>query len=248
MALLLYLNICSDSVINSLSYDTNEILLSIDVLKFIKPILVIPLLILITHQQNLNAQSDTVLYEMQDSISLVLNKPVRNIDPTKATLMAAAFPGLGQVYNRKYWKISLVYAGFGALAYSIIYNSRGFNDYLNAYQDLTDGIPETVSYQDKIFYFDPTEIDPALESDSFDVHSNSTAKDQLLNGISYYRKYRDLSYIGIGLWYVLTILDANVDAVLYDYDVSPDLNVRLEPAPLNIGYCKTIGLGLTVTF
>lgn len=185
---------------------------------------------------------------MKDSLSLVLNKSMRIIEPTKATLMAAAFPGLGQLYNRKYWKIPLVYAGFGALTYSIIYNTRGFNDYFNAYQDLTDGIPETVSYQDKLIFFDPDEIDPALSSESYDAHSNSTAKDQLLNGISYYRKYRDLSYIGIGLWYVISILDANVDAVLYYYDVSPDLNVRVEPAPINTGYCKTIGLGLSVTF
>ncbi|MBN1386866.1 MAG: hypothetical protein JW965_00370 [Bacteroidales bacterium] len=218
-------------------------------MKFIKPILVIPLLILITHQQNLNAQSDTTLYEMQDSISLILNKPTRIIDPTKTTLMAAAFPGLGQVYNRKYWKIPLVYAGFGALGYSIIRNSQYFDEFIEAYQDLNDDVAETNSYEKyTIATYDSEEIDPALGADIYNPVSNSWVKDWLLNRISFYRKYRDLSYIGVAVWYIVSILDANVDAVLYDYDVSPDLNVRFEPTPIYFVYGKTIGLSITVTF
>ncbi|MFO7883062.1 MAG: DUF5683 domain-containing protein [Kosmotogaceae bacterium] len=218
-------------------------------MKFIRPKLLILLLILIIHQQRLNAQSDFVQYETQDSVSLVLNKPVRIIDPTKATLMAAAFPGLGQVYNKKYWKIPLVYAGFGALGYSIIRNSQYFDGYIKAYQDLTDDVSETNSYEKyTITAYDSEEIDPALGADNYDPVSNSWVKDWLLNRISFYRKYRDLSYIGVAVWYIVSILDANVDALLYDYDISPDLNVRLEPTPINTGYSKAFGIGLVVTF
>ena len=66
-----------------------------------------------------------------------------NLRPLKATMMAVSFPGLGQIYNRKYWKIPVVYAGFGALIYAAGFNWKNYNLYMKAYQDFTDNIPET---------------------------------------------------------------------------------------------------------
>ncbi|MDT8400124.1 MAG: DUF5683 domain-containing protein [Bacteroidales bacterium] len=172
----------------------------------------------------------------------------REISPVKATMMAAALPGLGQVYNRKYWKIPLVYAGFGALGYSIIRNSQNFDAYLGAYQDITDEIPETRSYETYTPSFDSGEIDPALGADNYNPQTHSWVKDQMLNAISYYRRYRDLSYIGVGFWYILSILDANVDAVMSDWEINPELSLSVNPVAIGTVYGPTMGLGVKVTF
>ena len=66
--------------------------------------------------------------------------------PMKATMLSAALPGFGQIYNRKYWKIPLVYGGFGALGYAVIFNSSYYNKFTRAYSDFTDNIPQTNSY------------------------------------------------------------------------------------------------------
>lgn len=195
--------------------------------------------VLIESSDSVNAQSDR-----KDERALLQ----REISPMKATMMAAALPGLGQVYNRKYWKIPLVYAGFGALGYSIVFNTWNFDGYMKAYQDLTDNIAETNSYEKYTPAFDSGEIDPALEADNYNPSTHSWVKDQMLNAISYYRRYRDLSYIGVGFWYILSILDAHVDALMADYDVSPGLSVRIEPVPIGSVSGPVMGLGVKVEF
>ncbi len=99
----------------------------------------------------------------QDTIAV--SGPVRPAfkpEPLKATMMAVAFPGLGQVYNRKYWKMPFVYAGFGGLAYSVSFNTTKYNEMMKAYQDFTDKIPETDSYITLIKWAEPSEYDPVL--------------------------------------------------------------------------------------
>ena len=119
---------------------------------------------------------------------------------------------------------------------------------MEAYQDLTDGVPETVSYEKYTSAFDSGEIDPALEADNYNPQTHSWVKDQMLNAISFYRRYRDLSYIGVGIWYIVSILDANVDAIMSDYDISPELKLSVEPVQLSTVYGPTMGLGVKVTF
>jgi hypothetical protein len=159
-------------------------------------------------------------------------------------MYAAVFPGLGQIYNRKYWKVPIVYAGFGALGYSVAFNSSHFNKFMTAYRDFTDKNPATRSYI-KILssIMDPSEYDPVLFPASYNTTSEEWAKQQLENGITYYRRYRDLSYIGIAAWYLFTILDANVDASLYDYNIGPDLRASL--APLSV---TSTGMSPGITF
>jgi hypothetical protein len=167
----------------------------------------------------------------------------------RATMLAVAFPGLGQIYNRKIWKIPVVYIGFGALIYTAQFNSKNYLLYMKAYQDFSDNIKSTNSYlkvispqvpqssYDKVVYPDPS--NPNLES-SYIYYQNA-----MLQTVDYYKRYRDLSYIGIAGWYLISILDANVDASLFNYDVTPNLNITFLPMqmPLPGGY---VGAGLSV--
>lgn len=185
-----------------------------------------------------------------DTLAIAQPGEQRVVSPLKATMLAAAFPGMGQVYNRKYWKIPLVYAGFGAVGYSIVFNTSNFNNYLRGYQDLTDDIPETNSYIKLLgnSTYTPGQIDQALGSDEFDAQVSSWVEDQLRNAIDYYRRYRDLSYIGVAVWYLITIIDAHVDANLADYDVGQSLRVEIEPVPVSTPVGKGMGLGVRLTF
>ena len=187
----------------------------------------------------------------QDTLSIVKpHKQQFKAEPLKATMLAVAFPGAGQIYNRKFWKIPVVYAGFGVLLYTAGFNSRNYTLYLQAYQDFTDVIPETDSYRD-VIPADPATYDPVLHPDTYDPSSASYYKDGLLRMVDYYKRYRDLSYIGIAAWYLISILDANVDASLFNYDVSNNLDLTLFPVmvPLPGGFTGAgLNVGLTVNF
>lgn len=141
----------------------------------------------------------------------------------------SCFPGLRPGYNRKYWKIPFVYAGFGGLAYSVGFNTGKYNEMMKAYQDFTDKIPETDSYIGLIKGADPSEYDPVLHPDTYNPSSKSWVEDNLLRAVDYYKKYRDLSYIGVAVWYLITVLDANVDASLANFDVSDQLDLQIAP-------------------
>ena len=177
-------------------------------------------------------------------------KKVFKADPTRATMLAVAFPGLGQIYNRKYWKIPFVYAGFGGLVYAVTFNASTYNTYMKAYQDFTDAVPETQSYLTLLKYSDPTTYDPVLYPVTAKISETEWYKERMLKGIDYYKKYRDLSYIGFAVWYLVTILDANVDASLYNYDISDNLNLTLTPVQMPQPGQAGMGLNLClrVTF
>lgn len=189
-----------------------------------------------------------IVLSQPDTLQTGRDVRVKIKDPIKATMMAAAFPGLGQIYNGKAWKIPVVYTGFAAVGYSIYFNSTNHVKYLEAYMDLTDDIPETNSYNFREFGVSPEEFDRALGSSSFNPSTEDWVKTQLINGVDYYRRYRDLSYVGVAVWYLITILDANVDAHLSDYDVSENLNVAVEPTPIQTGYGPVMGMGVKITF
>jgi hypothetical protein len=189
----------------------------------------------------------------QDTIPLSKpSKPRFKADPLKATMMAVVFPGLGQIYNRKFWKIPLVYAGFGGLFYSVGFNSSKYNEFMKAYQDFTDLVPQTDSYLKVIpSSVDPATYDPVLHPKTFVPSNESYWKDRLLQGVDYYRRYRDLSYIGIAGWYLVSIIDANVDASLFNYDINNNLDIAVFPiqVPLPGGYLGAgVNMSLRVTF
>ena len=191
---------------------------------------------------------------VEKSDSIHFKKPGKRIrfsaDPLKASMMAVAFPGLGQIYNRKIWKIPLVYAGFGGLVYSVGFNSKNYIKYMKAYQDFTDAIPGTKSYE-ALILADPRGYDPVQYPNSYVPANAAYYKDGMLRMVDYYKRYRDLSYIGIAGWYLLSILDANVDASLYNYDVNDNLDIAVFPSqvPLPGGFMGAgINVSLKVTF
>jgi hypothetical protein len=171
----------------------------------------------------------------------------------RATMMAVSFPGLGQIYNRKYWKIPVVYLGFGALVYSAGFNSKHYVQYLKAYQDLTDEIPQTNSY---LKILDPNRIDQStydrvVYPSKYSASTYSAYSEAMLRMVDYYKRYRDLSYIGIAGWYLISILDANVDASLFNYDISNNLDITFVPMQLTLpgGYVGAgFGVDLKVNF
>ncbi|NQU80657.1 MAG: hypothetical protein HQ543_03975 [Bacteroidetes bacterium] len=188
--------------------------------------------------------------EKNTEISAVDSSLLESHSPAKASLYSAIFPGLGQIYNRKYWKLPLVYAGFGALGYSVTFNMTNYSKYKSAYIDFTDELPETQSYLDVIGgSLNPADFDPVLYPDTYDSKQETWFKEQLQHNMDYYRRNRDLSYIGLVGLYLLNIVDATVDAHLFDYDISNDLSMKIEPRLMYTGRnMNTLGLQISIAF
>ena len=205
-------------------------------MKAYQKITIFTILLLLCFQQNTTAQD-----------TLSVTKPAKaafSADPQRATMLALTFPGFGQIYNRKYWKIPLVYAGFGGLAYAISYNSSLYNTYMKAYQDFTDDIPETDSYLNILSFAEPEDYDPVLYPDSYDESAAAWYSERMLKQVDYNKKNRDLSYIGVALWYIITVLDANVDASLFNYDISDNLEFTVAPVQMPL---SGAGIGLNIS-
>lgn len=206
-------------------------------MKAYQKITIIILLQLLCFGQNIIAQD-----------TMFVSRPVKRefkAEPFRATMLATALPGLGQIYNRKYWKVPFVYAGFGGLVYAVGFNTTQYNRFMKGYQDLTDKSAETVSYIDIIKNVDPATYDPVTHPGAFAYY-----KERMLRQVDYFRRYRDLSYIGIAAWYLFTILDANVDASLFDYDVKDDLELKVAPGlvPVAGQQSPVVNMCLRVTF
>ncbi|MFH0865299.1 MAG: DUF5683 domain-containing protein [Bacteroidota bacterium] len=124
--------------------------------------------------------------------------------PKKAAIMSACLPGLGQIYNKKYWKLPVIYVGAAAVTYFAVANSHYYNEYKDAYIFSTDGDSTTVS---------PFDYSP----------------DGLLTIKNYYRRNLEITYIVAFGIYVLNIIDASVDAHLFDFNVNDDLTLNISP-------------------
>lgn len=147
--------------------------------------------------------------------------------PTKALWFSLVLPGAGQIYNRKYWKLPIIYGGFLGCAYALTWNQMMYRDYSQAYLDIMDDDPNTKSYLDML----PPRYDITGREDQF--------KKIFKRKKDFYRRYRDLSafcFIGV---YLLSVVDAYVDAQLSEFDISPDLSMKVEPAV--IGTPKLMG-------
>ena len=145
-------------------------------------------------------------------------------NPTKAVLLGLV-PGLGQIYNRKYWKLPIVYGGLMGCMYAVTWNNRNYKDYSEAYKDVmydsanNPNNPEAWSQTWQVL----TSLDPSS------VINDANFRDRLKRQKDYYRRYRDLSIIITVGVYALTLVDAYVDAQLFDFDITPDLSMRVEP-------------------
>lgn len=138
---------------------------------------------------------------------MIVEEPIQKHSPRKATIMSMVVPGLGQAYNKKYWKIPLVYAAIGVPLYVALDQQSMFNEFKSAYLSRIDD--------------DPTTVDRKYDG----VYSNAN----LENLIDFHRKNRDLFYVLTGVAYILNVVDAAVDAHLYYFEVSDDLSGVFKP-------------------
>ena len=155
--------------------------------------------------------------QFTDTATITDDTPVKKIriydpnyhSPKKAALMSTIFPGLGQAYNKKYWKMPFIYAGFLGLAYSLNFNQAKYINYLDAYK-------HRLEYPNAV-----------------DKYTGIYNTDDLFTLQHAYNRYRDLSVIGIALLYVLNIVDASVDAHMFTFDVGDDLSFKIHPTLIN---------------
>lgn len=157
-------------------------------------------------------------------------------DPMKVVWMAAIIPGYGQILNRKYWKLPLVYGGFLGCVYAISWNTGKYQSYKTAYRDIIDSDPTTNTF---------LEIIPkGYTINSPGIGGIGTYTTTLKTKQDFYRRYRDLSIIATIGYYAITMVDAYVDAQLYDFDISPDLTMHLQPTLIEnrMGFPNTLAL------
>lgn len=174
---------------------------------------------------------DTTRVAGQDSAAVVLShrdsvrlywKP----DAMRAVWMGAIIPGYGQIYNRSYWKLPIVYGAFFGCAYAITWTNGMYSDYKTAYRDiLTDRDNGTRSEDpDKSYIAILPEGYTISRVGGFDTWTTTLSNQQ-----NRYRRYRDLSIVAAVAVYALSLIDAYVDAQLFDYDISDDLSLQLDP-------------------
>ena len=168
----------------------------------------------------------------------------------KAVIYAAVCPGLGQIYNRMYWKLPILYGGFMGCIYAITWNNKNLQDFTMAHRDWVNDRrkdPEgkhkdqwSKSWQ---YYISESQVESKFNDKSYGDSFLKRNKD-------YFRRYRDLSIIiSIGV-YALSIVDAYVDAELFNFDISPDLSMKVEPivSPETKFTPRTYGVGCNLTF
>lgn len=157
--------------------------------------------------------------------------------PRRATVYSALLPGLGQIYNRKYWKLPLVYGGFATLGYFINFNNDVYITYRQAYSDIIDNNPFTNSYLKLAvnpIYFQPDKL-PQL-------------RDRLKIAQDGWRRNRDLVIIGTIAFYAANIIDASVDANFFNFSMSDDLTFNWAPEPMMCLDNKLVGVHCIITF
>lgn len=171
----------------------------------------------------------THLFAQKDSISIVAKEKVENainpLAPAKAAFYSALVPGLGQAYNKKYWKIPIVYAGLGAGIYFYSWNHNKYKGFRNEYKRRLAGT-----------------ADP-----NHPIYGNLD-DDVLIRGQKFHQKNRDLSALITAGIYILNIVDANVDAHLIQFNVNDNLSLKpqLNENDWNAGY--NYGLSLSYQF
>ena len=207
--------------------------------------LTILLLMLLTFTGMLSAQNDNVLVAdsipsdsaFADSISKEISVVIdstRQIkaddkkktwipDPKRAMWLAMVIPGGGQIYNRKYWKLPIIYGGMIGCLYAMNWNNTQYKDYSQAYIDITDDDPRTDSYN-KFLHLGSQITDDASKARYKEIFKNRKDK---------YRRWRDLSFFVLIGVYALSVIDAYVDAELSVFDISRDLSLKVEPTIIN---------------
>lgn len=139
-------------------------------------------------------------------------------NPNRALWLALVIPGGGQIYNRKYWKLPIIYGGMMGCIYALTWNNMMYRDYSQAYLDIMDSDPTTQSYN-KFLHLGAT-ITQANEERYKKLFKSRKDK---------YRRWRDMSMFCLIGVYALSVIDAYVDAELSEFDISKDLSLKVAP-------------------
>ena len=150
-------------------------------------------------------------------------------DPIRSLWLGLVFPGGGQIYNRKYWKLPIIYGGFLGCVYALTWNTQMLHDYSQAYLDIMDSDPNTKSYEKML----PPNYSIVGQEARFQGIFKSK-KDT-------FRRFRDLSIFAFAGVYLLAVIDAYVDGELSTFDISDDLSLHLEPTIIPTTSPKTLG-------
>lgn len=165
-------------------------------------------------------------------------------DTKRAMWLAFVLPGAGQIYNRKYWKLPIIYGGFVGCAYAMSWNNQMYHDYSQAYLDIMDDDPNTQSYNQFLH------LGAQIDASNIERYKEIFRKRK-----DRYRRWRDMSmFVMIGV-YAFSVIDAYVDASLSEFDISDDLSLRVEPTVINNNQrtrnplrSSTLGLQCSLTF
>jgi len=150
--------------------------------------------------------SDSLITESRDTV--LMKTYAARYSPRKALLYAAILPGLGQIYNKKYWKLPLVYGGFYSIGYGLSHYQVNF-----------------IKYKNQLFY----NLDTSPNNENFINPDSKLPTSRLRQAVDFYRRQRDFMIILMGGMYLLQIIDAHVDAHLKEFDLNPNLKVSIEP-------------------
>lgn len=165
-------------------------------------------------------------------------------DTKRAMWLALVLPGAGQIYNRKYWKLPIIYGGFVGCAYAMSWNNQMYHDYSQAYLDIMDDDPNTQSYNQFLH------LGAQIDASNIERYKEIFRKRK-----DRYRRWRDMSmFVMIGV-YAFSVIDAYVDASLSEFGISDDLSLRVEPTVINNNQrtrnplrSSTLGLQCSLTF
>ena len=184
-------------------------------------------------QEEIVVEHDSLTQAINNEVSLLVDsariptKPLKDMstwrpDPKRALWLALVIPGGGQIYNRKYWKLPLVYGGFIGCLYAMNWNNTMYKDYSQAYIDIMDNDPGTQSYNQFLH-------------NGMTINDNNKERYKTLfkQRKDRYRRWRDMSFFVLVGVYALSVIDAYVDAELSVFDISKDLSLRIEPTILD---------------
>ncbi|MGX7668200.1 DUF5683 domain-containing protein [Flavobacterium pedocola] len=172
--------------------------------------------------QSFFAQTEQTLLVAKDSVKAKRTDP---LSPSKAAFYSAVVPGLGQVYNKKYWKVPIVYIGLGTGIYFYADNNKKYHRFRDEYKRRLNGT-----------------------ADANDPYFGGLSNESLIQGQKFYQKNRDLSVLITTAIYILNIVDANVDAHLMQFNVNENLSLRPDLYQNEINYKHNLGLTLNYNF
>lgn len=215
-------------------------------------VLILPVLFLFSQVKAIEPAQDSVVAVPVFADTLIVEPLVKKShSPHKATIYSLVLPGWGQIYNDQWWKVPILYGGFGAATYGIVWNSKNFGDSKDAFiqyskwltavtEDPATPLPDNPAWN-KYYSGDVSKLTP---------QQRETLKSQLQNRKISFKRNRDLCCIVMGAIYALNIIDACVFAHFYDFEIDEDLSMNVRPAssfnPLTGG--GTVGLSLTLNF